>query len=74
MRVLEEKWVNSIIPGDTSAKRWVRLSCDSSERDDRPVEDTADGSSCLESDSGVVSLFNEHSGAWIDQFTIKASD
>ena len=43
-----------------------------SSTDTKPTENVGDGSTFTESDTGVVSFFNEDSGDWVEQFTFKA--
>ena len=42
--------------------------CDSTET--KPTQNTADGSTMTETDTGKVFMFNEHSNAWIEQFSL----
>lgn len=44
----------------------------SDERSGRPTTHIAEGSLSFESDTGMISAFNEADGEWVDQFTIKS--
>jgi len=43
--------------------------CDSN--DDKPTDGPITGSLLIEADTGIVTLFNEATGAWTDQFTLQ---
>lgn len=45
-------------------KRFVVVSCDSSEAEERPTENICDGSVCVYSDNGEITRFNELTGTW----------
>ena len=68
MRELTKYGVNDA-DGSLDAKNYVELACDSSET--KPTDMIADGSMCLETDTGKVFVFNEKTTAWVEYKTIK---
>lgn len=50
--------------------KYVEISGDSNET--KPTAGICDGSIFSESDTGVVSFFNEASGDWVPQFSFKS--
>jgi len=45
-------------------KKFIVISCDSSEAAERPTENICDGSVCVFSDNGKFTRFNELTGEW----------
>lgn len=45
-------------------KRFIVISCDSSEAAERPTENICDGSVCVYSDNNKITRFNELTGTW----------
>ncbi len=48
---------------------WFEGYCDSTET--KPTQNTADGSTMTETDTGKVFMFNEHSNQWVEQFSLQ---
>ena len=69
MRVLKKYDVNTNVPGSVDAKTYCELSGKSTET--KPTAGVADGSICLESDTGKIFFFNEVDAVWVEQFTFK---
>lgn len=42
-----------------------------SSTDTKPTDNVGEGSTFTESDTGLVSIFNEDSGAWVEQFSFQ---
>lgn len=68
MRILLKYGVNDA-DESLDAKNYVELACDSSET--KPTDMIADGSVCLETDTGKMFVFNEKTTAWIEYKKIK---
>lgn len=57
--------------GDFEGRYYREISCDSSEMGDISTADMADGSICVQTDTGKVFFYNEKTEAFVEQFSFK---
>lgn len=67
--IVEKNYNKKLADGTIVVMRYIEGACDSSET--KPTKNIADGSFFIESNSGLVSFFNEKTSSWIPQFSFK---
>lgn len=67
MRIYKQYSVNST--GLFDSATYLEVALDSTET--KPAGNLADGSVCLETDTGKVFFYNENSASWVEQFSFQ---
>ena len=65
--------VSRIVAVDANGDNIVYKEISGNSLEAKPTAGICDGSIFIETDTGVVSLFSEAAGDWVDQFSLQAS-